>query len=91
MKEAFVIESLRTPLGSFGGGLAEVPAAQLGATVIKAVLERAHLPTDVVDEVVIGQVISAGCGQAPARQAMRLRDCQIAPMPWRSTRFVAVA
>lgn len=71
MKEVFIIESLRTPLGSFGGNLAEVEAPQLAATVIRALLERSGLAAEAVDEVIIGQVLGGGAGQAPARQAMR--------------------
>ena len=72
MQEVYVIESVRTPLGSFGGALADVEAPQLAATVIRAILERTGLAVDAVDEVIVGQVLSGGTGQAPARQAMRL-------------------
>ena len=71
MKEVYVIESLRTPLGSFGGVLADVEAPRLAAAVISGLLERSGLAADAVDEVIVGQVLSGGCGQAPARQAMR--------------------
>ena len=74
MREVFVVESLRTPLGSFGGALADVEAPRLAATAIKGVLERAGLGAEAVDEVIIGQVLPAACGQAPARQAMRFAD-----------------
>jgi len=69
--EVYVVESLRTPLGSFGGQLSDVEAPQLAATVIKELLKRSGLPGDAVDEVIIGQVLTGGAGQAPARQAMR--------------------
>src|SRR5205823_8253203 len=59
----------RTPIGSFGGGLANVPAPVLGSTAIKAALERAGVAADQVSEVVFGNVLTAGVGQAPARQA----------------------
>jgi acetyl-CoA C-acetyltransferase len=73
MKEdVFVIESLRTPQGSFGGVLSEVAAPTLAAAVLRGILERTGLPGQAVDEVIIGQVLSGGSGQAPARQAMRL-------------------
>ena len=72
MKEVFVVESLRTPLGSFGGTLSDVEAPQLAATVIQGLLERTGLAGDAVEEVIVGQVLSGGSGQAPARQAMRL-------------------
>ncbi|WP_243374844.1 thiolase family protein [Geotalea sp. SG265] len=71
MSEVFVVESLRTPLGSFGGVLADVDGPHLAATVIKALLERAALNPEAVDEVILGQVLSGGSGQAPARQALR--------------------
>jgi len=71
MKEVYVIESLRTPLGSFGGSLSDVEAPRLAAAVIAGLLERSGLAADAVDEVIVGQVLAGGCGQAPARQAMR--------------------
>ena len=71
MGEVFVVEALRTPFGSFGGILAEVPAIDLAATVMRGLLEKSGLAASAVDEVIIGQVLSGGCGQAPARQAMR--------------------
>ena len=71
MKDVFVIESLRTPLGSFGGVLSDVEAPRLAAAVIRGILERSGLSPDAVDEVIIGQVLSGGTGQAPARQALR--------------------
>jgi len=72
MDDIYVIEALRTPFGSFGGMLADVAAAQLASTVIRGLLARSGLDPAAVDEVIIGQVLSGGCGQAPARQAMRL-------------------
>jgi acetyl-CoA C-acetyltransferase len=74
MKEVYVVESLRTPLGSFGGVLADIEAPRLAATVIKGLLERTGLSADAIDEVIIGQVLAGGTGQAPARQAMRYAD-----------------
>lgn len=71
MREVFIVESLRTPLGSFGGSLADVEAPRLAATVIKELLERSNLSAEAVDEVILGQVLSGGSGQAPARQALR--------------------
>jgi acetyl-CoA C-acetyltransferase len=71
MKDVFVIESQRTPFGSFGGVLSDVEAPLLGGAVIKALLERSGLDPAEVDEVIAGQVLPAGVGQAPARQAMR--------------------
>ena len=74
MKEVYVVESLRTPLGSFGGVLSDVEAPHLAAAVIKEILERTGIAADAIDEVIIGQVLSGGNGQAPARQAMRYAD-----------------
>ncbi len=71
MNEVFVIEALRTPFGSFGSSLADVPAPQLAATVVRQLLERNQLDPAVLGQFIAGQVISTGCGQAPARQAMR--------------------
>lgn len=65
-----IVAAARTAVGKFGGSLAKVPAAELGATVLKALLERAKLQPDQVDEVILGQVLQAGCGQNPARQAV---------------------
>ena len=72
MQDVYVIESLRTPFGSFGGQLAEVTAPKLAAAVIGGLLKKTTLTPEMVDEVIIGQVLQAGTGQAPARQAMRL-------------------
>lgn len=71
MTEVYVIESLRTPLGSFGGELSDVEAPRLAATVIRELLSRSGLAAEAVGEVIIGQVLTGGAGQAPARQAMR--------------------
>ena len=67
----YVVEAKRTPFGSFGGVLADVEAPALAAAVIKGLLASSALSPEAVDEVIIGQVLSGGCGQAPARQAMR--------------------
>ncbi len=72
MSDVFVIEALRTPFGSFGGTLAEVPAPELAAQVIRELLLRFTLPGAELSEVIIGQVLQGGSAQAPARQAMRL-------------------
>ncbi|HZV83143.1 MAG TPA: thiolase family protein [Geobacteraceae bacterium] len=71
MDQVYVVEALRTPFGSFGGTLADVAAPKLGATAISGLLGRSGLAAESVDEVIVGQVLSGGCGQAPARQAMR--------------------
>jgi acetyl-CoA C-acetyltransferase len=70
-EEVYIVDGMRTPFGSFGGVLSDVAAPQLAATVIKGLLNRNELPAEAVSEVILGQVLSGGCGQAPARQAMR--------------------
>ena len=65
-----IVAAARTAVGKFGGSLAKVPAPELGATVVKALLERARLSGEQVGEVILGQVLQAGAGQNPARQAM---------------------
>jgi acetyl-CoA C-acetyltransferase len=69
MKEVFIVSAVRTPIGSFNGALATMSATQLGALVMKAALEKAGVPSTVVNEVYMGNVISANLGQAPANQA----------------------
>lgn len=71
MKDIYVVESLRTAFGSFSGIFADVEAPELAAGVMRELLARAGVGAGAVDEVVVGQVLSGGCGQAPARQAMR--------------------
>lgn len=70
-KEVFIVGAKRTPLGSFNGALSSVPATKLGAVAIKAALEQAGLSVDQVEEVLMGNVLQAGVGQAPARQASK--------------------
>jgi acetyl-CoA C-acetyltransferase len=69
MSSAVIVSAVRTPFGRVGGGLAEVPATELGAIAIRAALERARVDPEEVGYVVMGQVLQAGAGQAPARQA----------------------
>lgn len=71
MKEVYVISAVRTPIGSFGGSLKSLTATQLGATAIKGALEKAGVKGDEVDDVLMGCVIQANLGQAPARQAAK--------------------
>lgn len=71
MKDVFIVEALRTPFGSFNGIFSDVDAPQLAAAVMKGLLEKCGLAAEAVNEVIVGQVLSGGCGQAPARQAMR--------------------
>ena len=69
MKEIVIISGVRTPIGKFQGSLKSFPATQLGALAVKAAVERAGLDPAQVDEVIMGNVVSAGLGQNPARQA----------------------
>jgi acetyl-CoA C-acetyltransferase len=69
MEEVVIVAALRTAVGKFGGSIARVPAAELGAQVIRALLARTGIAPDQVSEVLMGQVLTAGCGQNPARQA----------------------
>ena len=69
MREVYVVNCCRTAIGSFGGSLKDTPAADLGAAVIKAALERANVKPENVDEVMFGCILTAGLGQNPARQA----------------------
>jgi acetyl-CoA C-acetyltransferase len=68
MKEAYIISAVRTPIGSFGGSLASVSAVTLGATAFKAALQKAGADPKHVQELFVGNVLSAGLGQAPATQ-----------------------
>ena len=70
MSNAVIVAAARTAIGKFGGSLAKIPASELGAIVIKEVLARAGVKPDQVDEVIMGQVLTAGVGQNPARQAV---------------------
>jgi len=69
MKEVVIVSAARTPIGSFMGGLSTVPAPKLGAAAISGALEKINLDPKLVDEVLMGNVVQAGTGQAPARQA----------------------
>lgn len=69
MKTTFIIDTIRTPIGSFGGVLAPLSAPELGAAVIASLVKRNSIDPNHVDEVIMGNVLSAGIGQAPARQA----------------------
>ncbi|AUC84931.1 acetyl-CoA C-acyltransferase [Polaribacter sp. ALD11] len=69
MKEVVIVSVARTPIGSFMGSLSSIPATKLGAVAIKGALEKINLAPEMVEEVYMGNVVSAGLGQAPARQA----------------------
>ena len=68
-RAVYIVSAVRTPMGSFLGGLSSVPATQLGSTAIEGALKAAHIEASAVDEVFMGHVLQAGAGQAPARQA----------------------
>ncbi|MCB0768894.1 MAG: acetyl-CoA C-acyltransferase [Flavobacteriales bacterium] len=70
-REVVIVSAVRTPIGSFGGSLAEVPATELGATAIKGAVEKAGVDPKLVNEVIMGSVLQANLGQAPARQAAK--------------------
>ncbi|MEY4049553.1 MAG: hypothetical protein RL262_387 [Bacteroidota bacterium] len=70
-KEVYIVAAVRTPIGSFGGSLSSISATALGGIAIKGALEKAGLSKDSIDEVIMGSVIQAGLGQAPARQAAK--------------------
>ncbi|CAI1019081.1 Acetyl-CoA acetyltransferase [Serratia entomophila] len=67
-REVVIVAATRTPVGGFHGALAPLTAVELGTLVVKALLERSGVPPQQVDEVILGQVLTAGCGQNPARQ-----------------------
>jgi acetyl-CoA C-acetyltransferase len=70
MTDIVIVGAVRTAIGKFGGALAKTPAPELGATVIRALLARANLKPEAISEVILGQVLTAGSGQNPARQAL---------------------
>ncbi|AWI54000.1 acetyl-CoA C-acetyltransferase [Aquabacterium olei] len=70
MTDIVIVAAARTAVGKFGGTLAKTPAAELGAVVIKDLLRRTGVSGDQISEVILGQVLQAGCGQNPARQAV---------------------
>jgi len=69
MQDVVIVAATRTAIGSFQGSLANVPAVELGATVIRSLMRSTGLDASQIDEVILGQVLSAGCGQNPARQS----------------------
>jgi acetyl-CoA C-acetyltransferase len=71
MKEVYIISAVRTPIGSFGGSLKDISATQLGAIAIKGALEKGKLKADLIQDVLMGCVLQANLGQAPARQAAK--------------------
>lgn len=82
MTSVVIASAARTPVGSFNGSFATVPAHELGATAIKGALERAGVAPDEVDEVIMGQILAAGEGQNPARQASMAAGCPKETTAW---------
>ena len=70
MNDVVITAALRSAVGKFGGSIAKVPAADLGAQIIKALLSRTNVKPEQISEVILGQVLTAGVGQNPARQAL---------------------
>src|SRR5437762_7301304 len=71
MKEVYIVSAVRTPIGSFGGALKDIPATKLGTIAIRSAIEKAGIKADQVEEVLMGCVLQANLGQAPARQAAK--------------------
>jgi len=71
MKEVYIISAVRTPIGSFGGSLKDLSATQLGAIAIKGALQKAGVKPEQIQDVLMGCVLQANLGQAPARQAAK--------------------
>jgi len=71
MKQVYIVSAVRTPIGSYGGSLKDIPATKLGAIAIKSAIEKAGIKPAQVDEVLMGCVLQANLGQAPARQAAK--------------------
>ena len=67
--EAVILSAARTPIGKFQGSLSSIPATKLGAIAVKAAVDRAGVNPEDIEEVILGNVVQAGEGQAPARQA----------------------
>ena len=85
MREVVIAGAVRTPIGSFGGALRDVTAVELGGLAISEVLKRCKVRPEKVDEVIMGNVLQAGLGQNPARQAA-VRESASTSRPSLSTR-----
>lgn len=90
-KEVVIVAAVRTPIGSFGGTLKEMSAVQLGAIAIRGALGKAGVRPEEVHEVLMGCVLQANLGQAPARQAARGRDCPTKSYVRQSTKSALAA
>jgi acetyl-CoA C-acetyltransferase len=84
MSDIVIASAARTPVGSFNGAFANTPAHELGAVAIEAALKSAHVEPKEVDEVILGQVLTAGQGQNPARQAAMKAGIPQEKTDWRS-------
>lgn len=82
MKEIYIVEALRTPIGSFNGSLSTISASKLGEIVIRELLNKTNIPNDQISEIIMGQVLTAGKGQNPARQAAINAGISIATPAW---------
>ena len=71
MKDVFIVSAVRTPIGSFGGALKDLSATELGAQAIKSVIEKSGIDPKNINEVLMGCVLQAGLGQAPAKQSAK--------------------
>ncbi len=91
MSKIVIVSATRTAIGSFNGALAPLSAAELGSIVIKEAVKRAKLQPSDVCEVVLGQILSAGLGMGPARQAARGAGIPMIKQPMPSTRFAVRA
>ena len=89
-KEVYIISAVRTPIGSFGGALKDFSATQLGAIAIRGALEKAGISGDLVNDVIMGCVLQANLGQAPARQAARDPPVRGRSGAWATARTPAV-
>ena len=87
MREVVIVSAARTALGSFGGSLASVPAVELGAVVIRAALSRGGVDAGMVEEVIMGNVLQAGLGQNPARQAAVKAGIPVEIPAWTVNRY----
>jgi acetyl-CoA C-acetyltransferase len=83
MTDIVIVSAARTPVGSFNGALASLPAHELGKIAIQAAVARAGIAAADVDEVVMGQVLQAGAGQGPARQAAVNAGIPVESPAWR--------
>ena len=91
VKQVYIASAARTPVGSFQGALSSMSAPELGAHSIRASIDRASVQDSQIDEVIMGNVVSAGLKQAPARQAMRNAGALTPVARQQSIRFAALA